>query len=153
MRSYRGTKCPRLKGFYILHEGLLGVLGEEGLQELDYDEILEEKSKTFRGKSGWLGLTDKYWAAVLIPEQSAAYEAHFSGAVRTKPASFRPTICLNAVNIPAGSSKEVSGHLFAGAKKVDIIDKYGEQHNIKQFDLMIDWGWFPFITKPMFIRL
>ncbi|MCF6198076.1 MAG: membrane protein insertase YidC [Hyphomicrobiaceae bacterium] len=144
---------PKVEGFYILHEGLLGVLGEEGLQELDYDEILEEKSRTFRGKQGWLGLTDKYWAAALIPEQSAPYEAHFSGSGQDKSARFQTDYLLNAVNIPVGSTKEVRGHLFAGAKKVDIIDHYGEKYGIKQLDLLIDWGWFPFITKPMFMAL
>ncbi len=144
---------PKVEGFYILHEGLLGVLGEEGLQELDYEDILEEKSKTFRGQQGWLGFTDKYWAAALIPKQSAAYEAHFSGRGEGKNARFQTDYLLNAVAIPAGSTQEVRGHLFAGAKKVDIIDHYGEKYSIKQLDLLIDWGWFPFITKPMFMAL
>jgi len=144
---------PKVEGFYILHEGLLGVLGEEGLQELDYDEILEEKSRTFRGKQGWLGLTDKYWAAALIPEQSAAYEAHFSGSGQDKSSKFQADYLLNAVTVPAGGSQEVKGYLFAGAKKVDIIDQYTEKYKFKQLDLLIDWGWFSIITKPMFSAL
>jgi YidC/Oxa1 family membrane protein insertase len=146
-------EMPKIAGFYILHEGLIGVLGEEGLQEVDYKEILEEKSKTYRGTTGWLGLTDKYWAAAVIPEQTTAYEAHFSGSQRGQSTKFQADYLLGAVVVPAGGTGEVSGLLFAGAKKVTLIDGYAKKYNIKQFDLLIDWGWFYFITKPMFQAL
>ena len=146
-------ELPQTEGFYILHEGLIGVLGEEGLQEVDYDDILEEKSKTFKGKTGWLGITDKYWAAAIIPQQGSEYEAHFSGRGSDKTSKFQADYLLGAVTIAPGGRGEVSGLLFAGAKKVDLIDGYAEKYNIRQFDLMIDWGWFYFITKPMFQAL
>lgn len=146
-------ELPKTEGFYILHEGLLGVLGEDGLQEVDYADILEDKSKTFRGTTGWLGLTDKYWAAAIVPGQNLAYEAHFSGRQNGDASKFQADYLLGAVIVPAGGTGEVSGLLFAGAKKVDLIDAYAEKYNIKQFDLLIDWGWFYFITKPMFAAL
>ena len=146
-------ELPQTEGFYILHEGLIGVLGEEGLQEVDYADILEEKSKTVSGKTGWLGITDKYWATAIIPDQKSSYDAHFSGSQTGEIAKFQADYLLGAVNIAPGRTGEVSGLLFAGAKKVDLIDEYAEKFNIKQFDLMIDWGWFYFITKPMFHAL
>ena len=146
-------ELPETEGFYILHEGLIGVLGEEGLQEIDYADILEDKSKTFKGKTGWLGLTDKYWAAAIIPGQNNEYEAHFSGSQNGDAAKFQADYLLGAVQVPAGGTGEVTGLLFAGAKKVNLIDDYAEKHNIKQLDLVIDWGWFYFITKPMFYAL
>ncbi len=146
-------ELPETAGFYILHEGLIGVLGEEGLQEIKYKKILEDKSKTFKATSGWLGLTDKYWAAVIIPGQSTPYEAHFSGRETGKRSKFQADYLLGAVTIAPGAASEVTGNLFAGAKKVTLIDEYAKKYNIKQFDLMIDWGWFYFITKPMFSAL
>jgi YidC/Oxa1 family membrane protein insertase len=146
-------ELPEVAGFYILHEGLIGVLGEEGLQEVDYSDILEEKSKTYKGKTGWLGLTDKYWAAAIIPGQGSEYEAHFSGSQQGEAAKFQADYLLGAVQVAAGGTGEVSGLLFAGAKKVNLIDEYAEKYNIAQFDLVIDWGWFYFITKPMFHAL
>ncbi len=143
-------EMPKTQGFYILHEGLIGVLGEEGLQEIDYSEILEEKNRTFRGKTGWLGLTDKYWAAAIIPGQNHAYEAHFSGSQKGSATRFQADYLLGGVTVPAGGTGEASGLLFAGAKKVNLIDEYAKKYNIRQFDLIIDWGWFYFITKPMF---
>jgi len=145
---------PVTKGFYILHEGLVGVLGEEGLQEVKYKDILEEKSQTFKGKGGWLGMTDKYWAAAVIPSQQLEYAAHFTGSQNGETNKrFQADYLLGGVVVPAGGSGEVSGQLFAGAKKVELIDKYSEDLNIEKFDLMIDWGWFYFITKPMFAAL
>ena len=146
-------ELPQTEGFYILHEGLIGVLGEDGLQEIDYADILEEKSKTFKGTTGWLGITDKYWAAAIIPASGTNYEAHFSGRESGKTSKFQADYLLGAVTIAPSGRGEVIGNLFAGAKKVDLIDSYAEKYNIRQFDLMIDWGWFYFITKPMFSAL
>ncbi len=146
-------ELPETEGFYILHEGLIGVLGEDGLQEVDYEDILEEKSKTFKGTTGWLGITDKYWAAAIIPESGSSYEAHFSGRGTGQTSKFQADYLLGAVTVAAGGTGEVKGNLFAGAKKVDLIDEYAEKYNIRQFDLLIDWGWFYFITKPMFHAL
>ncbi len=146
-------EMPQVEGFYILHEGLIGVLGEEGLEEVKYDKILEDKSMTFKASGGWLGITDKYWAATIVPDQKTAYEAHFSGRQNDNTTRFQADYLLGGVQIAPGESHEVTGRLFAGAKKVDLIDKYAEQYKIKQFDLLIDWGWFYFITKPMFSAL
>lgn len=145
---------PETSGFYILHEGLVGVMGEEeGLQEVDYDDILDDKLQSFKSKSGWIGITDKYWAAVLIPDQKLNYEARFSGRSDGGRDYYQTDLLLDGVTIPKGGSHKVKSHLFAGAKKASLIDHYGESLKIEKFDLLIDWGWLYFITKPIFLLL
>lgn len=144
---------PATEGIYVLHEGLIGVLGEEGLEEIDYSEALEKKTISFTGKQGWLGITDKYWAVTLIPDQAANYQARFSGEQGVVRKSFQADYLLGAYQVPAGGKTSVSARLFAGAKQVEIIDSYEEKYGIKQFELLIDWGWFYFITKPLFYAL
>ena len=152
----RFGKPPTL-GFYVLHEGLIGVLGEQGLQEYTYDALDKEPllNATTRGRvwkdvtGGFVGITDKYWATALIPDQTRKYEGRFhsvSGATRAYEAVF----VSEAVEIAPGATGAVKSQLFAGAKEVAAIDGYERTYGIKRFDLLIDWGWFYFITKPMF---
>ena len=153
-RIYRlGT--PLIEGFYILHEGLIGVTGEEGLQEITYKNVLKEGgAKTFNdAKGGWLGITDKYWAAALIPDQKTPYRANYSGTKGATPGSqdsYQTDYLMQGVTVAAGQSQKVEQRLYAGAKKVSLMEQYQDTLGIKKFDLMIDWGWFYFITKPLF---
>ncbi len=144
---------PKTTNFYILHEGLIGFLGDSGLQEIDYSDALEDKTIKFKEKGGWLGITDKYWAAVLIPDQNATYEGSFSGISQESKEFFQTDYLLAGITIPPGQSKQATSHLFAGAKQVHLIDSYGEKLKIERFDLLIDWGWFYFLTKPLFVAL
>ena len=142
---------PKTANYSVLHEGFVGVIGDGGVEEMKYDKIEKEDraEKTFSGVGGWLGFTDKYWAATVIPEQSAPIEARFSaglGAVR----SYRADFVGEARTIAPGASLETQSRLFAGAKEVAALDKYQADLGIKKFDLLIDWGWFYFITRPMF---
>jgi YidC/Oxa1 family membrane protein insertase len=144
---------PKVQGYYILHEGLIGVLGSAGLQEIKYADALKAGgSKTFKQTGGWLGITDKYWAAALIPDQTAAYDAELGGEKGATGAMdrFQTGYTLSAVALPPGAASAVTGHLFAGAKQTMLIDGYATSLGAKQFDLLIDWGWFFFITKPLF---
>ena len=75
--SRHGT--PKTLGYYILHEGLIGVLGDQGLQEITYSKIEEKKAVTFKVANAWLGITDKYWAAALLPDTDAKLTAHRPG--------------------------------------------------------------------------
>ena len=153
-RVYRlGT--PLVEGFYILHEGLIGVTGEEGLQEITYKDVLKQGGgKSFKDtKGGWLGITDKYWAAALVPDQNTPYRANFSGTAKGTGGaddSYQTDYLLEGVKIANGQSHTIEQRLYAGAKKVGLVEGYQEKYGIKQFDLMIDWGWFYFITKPLF---
>ncbi|MFP4539250.1 MAG: membrane protein insertase YidC, partial [Dichotomicrobium sp.] len=145
---------PETRGFFILHEGPLGVLGEAGLEEFDYDDLLENGApSTYSANGGWLGITDKYWAAVLVPPQNAEYDARFTGDGEGEGARFQTDYLLPAVNVAPGATGEVTTRMFAGAKVSGLIDNYEENLGIQQFELLIDWGWFHFITKPLFIAL
>ena len=142
---------PETSGLYILHEGLVGVMGEEdGLQEIDYDDALDDKQLAFKAKTGWIGITGKYWAAVLIPDQKTNFEGRFIGRNDGARDSFQTDLLLDGVTIPKGGSHTVNTLFFAGAKKASLIEGYGEKFNIDKFDLLIDWGWLYFITKPIF---
>lgn len=137
---------------FVLHEGGIGVLGEEtGLQEIDYSDLVEDEPIKENAVGGWLGLTDKYWAAAIIPPQNEQYQARMNGEAATGAggALYRADFRLGGRTIAPGASVEVESRLFAGAKKVDLIDNYNED-GILKFDLLIDWGWFYFLTKPMF---
>jgi YidC/Oxa1 family membrane protein insertase len=148
--SRHGTP-EEVAGFYILHEGLVGVMGEEGLQEFDYDDVTDDNTETFSQTGGWLGITDKYWAAVVAPDQSVPYKARFT-SYGNEPI-FQTDFLSTAVTIAPGRSETVTSQTFAGAKQVSAVDGYEAQYGLLNFDLLVDWGWFYFATKPMFLLL
>jgi YidC/Oxa1 family membrane protein insertase len=155
-RLYRfGT--PKTSGYVVLHEGLIGVPGDAGLQEISYADVLEDGgAKSFEGKTGgWLGITDKYWAAALVPDQKATYAGSFRG--QRGGASGQEVYWTDyhqgVVPIAAGSTFKTEGHLFAGAKQVKVIEDYETALGIEKFELLVDWGWFYFITKPLYYLL
>ena len=143
---------PVSAGYSILHEGFVGVIGDSGVQQIKYDKIEKEDrgTKTFTGTGGWLGLTDKYWAAAVIPDQTNAVEANFLGIVGVPPTYQSGFVGTEGKTLAPGGSSEFTSRVFAGAKETDTLDRYQADVGIKKFDLLIDWGWFYFITKPMF---
>ncbi len=142
---------PDDRSTYVLHEGLIAVTGSEGLQEIKYDKIKKEKQVT-PGKStdGWLGITDKYWAVALVPRDSTAFQPHFGYYDNGGRERWQSDYLDDPVTVSPGQSQTLETLVFAGAKQVSTINAYEKDDNIRQFDLLIDWGWFYFITKPMF---
>ncbi len=133
-----------IQNFYISHEGFIGVFDEE-LKEDDYDDI-EEKKIIREANEGWLGITDKFWVMALVPAKGENFKATF-----LYNDSFKANYILNnptTVNPSSSSSNDVK--LFVAAKEVETIDSYAADENINKFDLVIDWGWFYFFTKPLF---
>jgi YidC/Oxa1 family membrane protein insertase len=149
--SRHGT--PQTAGYYILHEGLIGVLGESGLQEYTYKNIAEKKVVNFDVTNGWLGITDKYWAATLLPDTTARLKARFSTGTLGTIQTYQTDYLLDAQTIAPGATATVNARLFAGAKEVAVVNDYDKQLKLNRFDLLIDWGWFYFITKPLFIAI
>ncbi|MCO6051497.1 membrane protein insertase YidC [Mesorhizobium sp. RP14(2022)] len=141
---------PTTASIYVLHEGLIGVTGEEGLQEHKYAALEKEKQFT-PGKSsnGWLGITDKYWATALVPSGKDQFQPRYAYFTDGRP-RYQSDYLSDAVTLQPGQSETVETLLFAGAKEVATVNQYEESRQIRQFDLLIDWGWFYFITKPMF---
>lgn len=154
---------PHTQGYYVLHEGMIGYLGNDGLQEFTYDKLAKEgayggantKGKAWNGVTGgFVGITDKYWAAAVMPaDQDVPYTGAFTDRTDGATNVYQASVRGDAVNLDAGASATTTQRLFAGAKEVNLINSYEKDLGIKHFDLMIDWGWFFFITKPMFRAL
>ncbi|TCL72240.1 membrane protein insertase YidC [Rhizobium sp. BK251] len=140
---------PTTPSVYVLHEGFIGVIGEDGLIETKYSAAEKEAVTPPKATGGWLGITDKYWAATIIPPQQSAYEARFSHFTDGQP-RYQADYKDDAFTLAPGQSVELKNLVFAGAKVVPVIDGYEASYNIPRFDRLIDWGWFYFITKPMF---
>jgi len=150
--SRHGT--PQTLGYYILHEGLIGVFGDKGLQEETYANIEKQKSISFTATNVWLGITDKYWAATLLPDTKTQVQAKFStGTIGNNIKTYQSDYLGPAQTIAPGSAAVVDGRLFAGAKEVSVVDGYDQQLALNKFDRLIDWGWFYFITKPLFLAM
>ncbi len=153
--SRHGT--PQVAGYYILHEGLIGYLGNDGLQEYTYKKMLDlkpdaagMKTLDFDDTNGWLGITDKYWAATLLPPTDAHLKAHYTtGQIGNTP-TYQTDYLLDGRTVQPGATASATTQLFAGAKEVRVINAYESQLKLNHFDLLIDWGWFYFITKPLF---
>ena len=143
---------PKIANFYILHEGLIGVM-QSTLTETKYEDIREQKSVKSESTGGWLGITDKYWLVSVIPDQSDPFTGSFSYNPLQGRDRYQADFLRSPVTVPAGGSAEVTNRLFAGAKKVELIEGYSEDLGIERFDLAIDWGMFYFLTKPLFALL
>ncbi|HEX4554546.1 MAG TPA: membrane protein insertase YidC [Xanthobacteraceae bacterium] len=147
--SRHGT--PPTLGYYILHEGLIGVLGDKGLQEITYKAIEDKKKLSFpKVTNAWLGITDKYWAAALLPDPAATLDAEFSASQVGSVNTYQTAYLLGEQVVAPGATGTATGRLFAGAKEVHVVNGYNSGLGLNLFDRLIDWGWFWFITKPMF---
>ena len=148
--SRRGR--PETSGFFILHEGPLGVFNET-LREYDYDDLQDAPQGVIAHQTtgGWIGITDKYWLTALVPEQDEPVTARFvhfrSGSTDVYQVDY---LSDRGVSIAAGASAEWTGRVFAGAKVARLLDAYAEAYGIPLFDRAIDFGWFYFLTKPLF---
>jgi YidC/Oxa1 family membrane protein insertase len=142
---------PHTANFFILQEGPFGVLGSENLIELNYGDLAKSVRKDVQSTGGWLGFTDKYWATVVLPEPQTPISARFShskpGTTDIYETSFVDT---EPVAVAEGATASDTSYLFAGAKVETIIDTYEKTYQFDRLELLIDWGWFHFITKPMF---
>lgn len=140
------------KSAYILHEGLIGTFNGI-LNETTYEKILEENNLKFtdNGNSGsWLGITDKYWLSSIIPDKKISFEANFSHQLKNQNHLYNVDFIGQELAINQGEEISIEQHLFAGAKKVKILDSYNKELNLKLFDRAVDFGWFYFLTKPFF---
>ena len=145
------ANTPDTLGFFILHEGPIGVLDDQ-LHEIDYDDLEDEPARpeTFESKGGWLGFTDIYWLTALVPDQNEQLDARFlfdttSTGAKLYQTDYRGT----ATPLAPGESLERTNRLFAGAKVFKTLEEYRDKLGIDRFELSIDFGWFFFLTKPL----
>ncbi len=157
--SRHGT--PQVQGYYILHEGLIGMMGDHGLQEETYKKIDDKKEENWDATNVWLGITDKYWAATLLPDTDAKVRARFSAADTNGLKTYQTDYLEQPLTVAPGATGSTEARLFAGAKEVSVVGidfpfgpgGYNQALHLNHFDLLIDWGWFYFITKPMFLAI
>ncbi len=155
--SRAGT--PKTLGFYILHEGPVGVFNGALDDGIKYDDLKEEYqggqdsviAKETTG--GWLGITDKYWLAALVPDQQAAVKTRFVYNLRGGRDHYQSDFLYPTATVAPGASVETTSRLFAGAKVVPLLQRYEADYGIEKFDLAVDFGWFKVLTKPIFYAL
>jgi YidC/Oxa1 family membrane protein insertase len=160
---------PETPSTYVLHEGFIGWLGANGLSEEKYKAAKDKPLNYDQTTGGWLGMTDKYWATTIIPPQDISYDARFTHFEDGTP-RFQADFKSAGISIAPGETKELKNLVFAGAKEVPVVDGYAKDdswfgkltngvigsktvekgYDVPRFDLLIDWGWFYFFTKPMF---
>ena len=141
------NEIPEITNFFILHEGALGIFDSE-LVEKDYDDI-QEKPFSINADKGFVGITDKFWITSLIPQENRKFRADFD--YKNK---FRTNfIETSATEIGANETKSNEIKVLIAAKEVRVIDEYAKKLNIEKLDLVIDWGYLYFLTKPMWFAL
>ena len=146
------TGTPDILGFYILHEGLIGVQNEI-LEEVDYEDILDGKPVEYTSTGGWIGITDKYWLAALIPDQKESTKSRFVAGKRGTSDLYQSDYLAQPRTVTNGGAATYTTHLFAGAKQVKLLDKYQSELAIPAFDKAVDFGWFYWLTKPIFYAI
>jgi YidC/Oxa1 family membrane protein insertase len=145
---------PHVQNFFIQHEGPHGVLGSNNLISKKYSDLQHDQKLQFDNTTGWLGFSDKYWATAVLPKPSAGINALFSwkntGRYDDYQTSFVET---TPVVVAAGATATHESYLFAGAKEEKVISAYQSQYGFDRLEKLIDWGWFDFLTKPMYYLL
>lgn len=157
-RIRRDSK-PKTEGYYILHEGMLGIL-DGRLKETTYDGAKSDGEKKSGvaleqpGTGGWLGFTDKYWLTAIVPDQKSANTGAFRHIREGDTDRFQVDfVARDATVAPPGGVAANSYHAFAGAKEVHLLDRYEETLGVTWFSYAVDWGWFFYITKPFFYAI
>ncbi len=148
--SRSGT--PQTSGYYILHEGPLGVFDGK-LAERSYEDLRKKGEEPLPTTGGWIGITDKYWLVSLVPDQKEKVTARFVHTTVANTDRYQADTMGAAVEVAPGATVQQSARLFAGAKQVHLLDAYADKLGIPNFDLAIDFGWFYFLTKPFFYAL
>ncbi len=162
------TGTPETLGYFILHEGPLGVFNGT-LKELDYDDLVDSGKIVQSTQGGWIGITDKYWLAALVPDQKQSVETRFVHSATKNTDMYQVDYRGPGLTVTPGTSAEVQSHFFAGAKEVKLLDAYADYEyagfalglenpdlrrlKVQRLDLAIDFGWYFFLTKPFFYAL
>lgn len=143
---------PPVSSFFISYEGPLGYLDGKKHQN-DYKDLIKEKKISYTTQSGWLGYSDKYWLGALIPDQNVVIKANMIGSEKNNQNRYQLDYVLPLQTVAPGQTHETTNHFYAGPKKLGLLDAYEKTLNIPHFDLAVDFGWFYFITKPIFYIL
>jgi len=138
---------PKSQGFYILHEGPIGHFNTK-LFEGSYED-LAKSPVTQKSTGGWIGFTDKFWLVSLIPDPKSVVQVDYAHQKEAYTAQFTAAPIL----VKPGEVSTYTYHVFAGAKVLRMLDGYESKVGVEHFDLAVDFGWFYFLTKPLFYVL
>jgi len=138
---------PKSQGFYILHEGPIGHFNTK-LFEGSYED-LTKSPVTQQSIGGWIGFTDKFWLVSLIPDPKSVVQVDYAHQKEAYTAQFTAAPIL----VKPGEVSTYTYHVFAGAKVLRMLDGYESKVGVEHFDLAVDFGWFYFLTKPLFYVL
>lgn len=133
----------------VLHQGAIGSFNQE-VSEVSYKKM-KKSGYTFENGFDWAGITDKYWLTAVIPYESI--KNNFSTDFKHKDSDYKVEFKGKEIIVNKGKSAEYEYNFFAGAKELDILDKYANKLNIPLFDRTVDFGWFYFLTKPIYLLL
>jgi YidC/Oxa1 family membrane protein insertase len=144
---------PAIPSTWVVHDGFIGV-ADGVLQDPSYDELADGNlTERFESIGGWAGLTDKYWMSALIPDQQEEVSGSFRAFEYNGGTAYEANYEFEPRTIAPGTAQEITHRVFAGPKVVNIIEDYRDAYDIPLFDYAIDWGWFWFLTKPIFLSL
>jgi YidC/Oxa1 family membrane protein insertase len=143
---------PKTEGFYILHEGPLAVM-DGTLREPSYGDLKDKRKIEYDTTGGWLGISDKYWLVTLVPDQKVPVKARFNYSLANGEDRYQADYLGPAVTVAPGAATETTNRVFAGAKELHLLNHYQDSIGITKFDLAIDFGWFYWLTKPIFLIL
>ena len=146
----RKNHIPENK-FFILHEGPLGVFNDT-LKEFSYEDF-EENSIVESSTNGWVGYTDHYWQVAIFPDTEEPFKAEVRKIKNSLNSIQIDFINDNLKTVQSGDTLSVKSYVFAGAKEVPLIDDYIKTLKVNKLDLSVDFGWFYFLTKPLFYAL
>ena len=145
---------PALGKTQILHEGAIGTFGADGkyaTQQLKYKDWAKKPRQQHESTGGWLGITDKYWMAALIPPQAEAIQAEFRVTDASRYDIHEARMLGAARTIAPGRQIAETQRLFAGAKRNEILAGYEKSLGLPRFIYAIDWGFLFFLTRPIFL--
>lgn len=143
---------PKVSRYFILFEGMLGVF-DGTLKDVKYKSLRKDAMEKQTSTGGWIGFTDKYWLSALIPNPKEKTTTRFIYTKDGNRQKYQVDYLGPKQVLAAGASIKTTNYLFTGAKEIKVLDRYEETIGIKRFDLAIDFGWFYFLTKPIFYLL
>ena len=140
---------PEMQNFFILHEGPLSVT-DGVLEEYDYDDLKDQKKIKLNSVGGWIGMTDKYWQTAIISDQNEPIQQTYSYSFAENTDNFQTDLVGAKIVVGDGDNVSHNLKLFAGPKIVQVIEQYMDEYGVQEFDRSVDFGWFYFLTKPIF---
>ena len=140
---------PEMQNFFILHEGPLSVT-DGVLEEYDYDDLKDQKKIKLNSVGGWIGMTDKYWQTAIISDQNEPVQQTYSYSFAENTDNFQTDLVGAKIVVGDGDNVSHNLKLFAGPKIVQVIEQYMDEYGVQEFDRSVDFGWFYFLTKPIF---